>query len=70
MKYLTMLPSISLDNGTIAPPVCGIPIAVGGDAIILQDIEENTYYYGLTRNIGVGTPGLEFHVEWGGERQH
>ena len=33
--------------------------------MILPDEELNTEYYGVTLNLGVGTPGAEFHIEWG-----
>ena len=33
--------------------------------MIMPDPELNTGYFGLTENIGFGTPGAEFHVEWG-----
>ncbi len=27
--------------------------------------ENNTGYFGITGNVGLGTPGKEVHVEWG-----
>ena len=52
-------------GGSIATPIKGIPVAAGGDIMFMPDPELNTGYVGLTGNIGVGTPGKEFHVEWG-----
>ena len=52
-------------GGSIAVPVEGIPVAAGGDVMLMPDTELNTGYFGLTENIGFGTPGKEFHVEWG-----
>ena len=52
-------------GGSIAAPVCGIPLAAGGDIMFMPDTELNTGYLGVTRNVGFGTPGGEIHVEWG-----
>lgn len=52
-------------GGSIAAPIEGIPLAGGGDIVFMPDEELNTFYFGLTNNIGVGTPGGELHVEWG-----
>ena len=38
---------------------------VGGDVMFMPDPALNTRYFGLTGNVGFGTPGKEFHVEWG-----
>ena len=38
---------------------------VGGDVMFMPDPVLNTGYFGLTGNVGFGTPGKEFHVEWG-----
>ena len=38
---------------------------VGGDVMFMPDPALNTGYFGLTGNVGFGTPGKEFHVEWG-----
>ena len=46
-------------------PIEGVPVAAGGDVMFMPDPELNTGYFGLTRNVGFGTPGKEFHVEWG-----
>ena len=52
-------------GGTIAVPILEIPFAFGGDMMILPNQESGKNYFGLTRNLGFGTPGQEFHVEWG-----
>ena len=39
--------------------------AAGGDFNIIPDSALNTTYLGATTNVGFGTPGGEFHVEWG-----
>ena len=41
---------------------------VGGDVMFMPDPALNTGYFGLTGNVGFGTPGKEFHVEWGTTR--
>ena len=51
-------------GGSVGVPVYGIPLVVGGDFNILPN-SKNTNYYGVTTNVGFGTPGAEFHVEWG-----
>lgn len=33
--------------------------------MFMPDPALNTGYFGLTGNVGFGTPGKEFHVEWG-----
>ena len=53
-------------GGSMGIPVYGVPIAVGGDFNIIPDDELNKTYLGMTRNIGLGTPGGELHIEWGG----
>ena len=52
-------------GGSIAVPIEGVPVAAGGDVMFMPDPELNTRYFGLTGNVGFGTPGKEFHVEWG-----
>ena len=52
-------------GGSIAVPIEGVPVAAGGDVMFMPDPELNTGYFGLTGNVGFGTPGKEFHVEWG-----
>ena len=52
-------------GGSAGIPVYGIPIAVGGDFVIIPDETENDVYFGNTINAGFGTPGGEGHVEWG-----
>ncbi len=46
-------------------PVYGVPVAVGGDFNIIPDNSLNKTYFGTTRSVGIGTPGVEFHVDWG-----
>ena len=52
-------------GGSVGVPVYGIPLAAGGDFSIIPDTELNKTYFGATTNMGLGTPGGEFHVEWG-----
>ena len=52
-------------GGSIAVPIEGIPVAVGGDVMFMPAPENNTGYFGITGNVGLGTPGKEVHVEWG-----
>ena len=42
-----------------------IPVALGGEINMFPDTELNTMYLGKTRSCGVGTPGVEAHVEIG-----
>ena len=71
-KSVTNAPNIKKLNdayyqvgGSIAVPIEGVPVAAGGDIMYMPDPELNTGYFGLTGNAGLGTPGKEFHVEWG-----
>ncbi|HHW46456.1 MAG TPA: hypothetical protein GXX17_06040 [Clostridiales bacterium] len=52
-------------GGSVGVPVYGVPLAVGGDFNIIPDTKLNKTYFGVTSNIGFGTSGGEFHVEWG-----
>ena len=54
-------------GGSIAVPIEGVPVpvAAGGDVMFMPDPELNTGYFGLTGNVGFGSPGKEFHVERG-----
>ena len=52
-------------GGSFGVPVYGVPIAAGADLNIIPDTELNENYYGATTTVGFGTPGGEFHVEWG-----
>ena len=52
-------------GGSVGVPVYGVPLAAGGDFNIIPDSALNTTYLGATTNVGFGTPGGEFHVEWG-----
>lgn len=51
-------------GGSAGVPIYGVPVTIGGDFNIMPDNALNTAYYGVTTNVGVGTPGGEFHVEW------
>ena len=73
-RSITNAPSINELNGmgyqiggSAIIPVGGVPVAVGGDFNIIPDQERNKAYYGgtLTRGLAAGSPGGEFHVEWG-----
>lgn len=52
-------------GGAVGVPVYGVPVAAGADFNIIPDKELEKRYYGLTGNIGFGTPGAELHIEWG-----
>ena len=52
-------------GGSMGGCVYGIPLAVNGDINIIPDNDLNTTYGGITTCGGIGTPGGEFHVEWG-----
>ncbi|MGN1452076.1 MAG: RHS repeat-associated core domain-containing protein [Eubacteriales bacterium] len=52
-------------GGSIAVPIEGVPVAAGGDVMFMPAPENNTGYFGITGNVGLGTPGKEVHVEWG-----
>ena len=52
-------------GGSVGVPVYGVPLAAGGDFNIIPDSTLSTTYLGATTNFGFGTPGGEFHVEWG-----
>ena len=52
-------------GGSIAAPIEGVLVAAGGDLMFMPDPAMNTGYFGLTGNLGFGTPGAEFHAEWG-----
>lgn len=43
----------------------GVPLSFGGDLNIIPDNKLNKVYLGSTTNAGFGTPGTEYHVEWG-----
>ena len=71
-QSVTNAPSIDKLNdayyqvgGSIAVPIEVVPVAAGGDVMFMPDPALNTGYFGLTGNVGFGTPGKEFHVEWG-----
>ena len=52
-------------GGGLAAPVCGVPLAVSADILLIPDKELNSMYYGFSRSVGVGTPGKESHIELG-----
>ena len=54
-------------GGSFATMVDWLPAYLGGDIMIIPS-ENSRVYYGLTSNVGIGTPGNEFHVEWGETR--
>lgn len=64
-RWINVDNRISDIGGSLGVPVCGVPLAVGGDFNIIPDSAPDTTYFGATTNIGFGTPGGEFHVEWG-----
>ncbi len=73
-QTITNAPSVkklSEDNlayqvgGTAGVPVYGVPLAFGGDLVVIPDTNESRTYYGGTANVGFGSPGGEFHIEWG-----
>ena len=53
----------ALLGGSLAAMVDEIPAYIAGDIIIVPT--EKNFCLGLQGNIGLGTPGSEFHVEWG-----
>ncbi len=54
-------------GGSVITNIDDVPVAAGGDLMFMPDDQQNTVYYGVTGNIGVGfgKPGAEVHVEWG-----
>ncbi len=69
-RSITNAPSINELNGMgyqIGGSATIPPVAVGGDFNIIPDLERNRTYYGvtLTGGLAAGSPGGEFHVEWG-----
>lgn len=71
-KSVTNAPTVHKLNGagyqlgaSAGVSVYGIPVAVGKDFNIIPDQERGKSYYGMTNNVGFGTPGAEFHTEWG-----
>ena len=52
-------------GGSVGVPAFGVPFAAGGDFNIIPDNNGTSTYLGMTTNVGFGTPGREFHVEWG-----
>ena len=71
-QTITNAPSINELNdmyyqvgGSVAAIVEGVPLAAGGDVVYMPDADANTGYFGLSKNVGFGSPGQEFHAEWG-----
>ena len=67
-QSVTNAPSIDKLEGPgyqIGGSVGVYSLAVGGDFNIIPDSALNTTYLGATTNVGFGTTGGEFHVEWG-----
>lgn len=71
-QSITNAPEIDVLNGeyyqvggSIATLIGSVPVAVGGDVMLVPYQKTNTEYFGLTGNVGLGTPGKELHVEWG-----
>ncbi|OJU14235.1 MAG: hypothetical protein BGN88_12375 [Clostridiales bacterium 43-6] len=52
-------------GGSIGRPIYGIPASAGAELNIIPDSALKKTYYGGTGSIGIGTPGGEFHAEWG-----
>ncbi len=52
-------------GGSAATIIGGFPLATGADFNFIPDEENSKIYFGTTTNVGVGFPGVEFHVEWG-----
>ena len=50
-------------GGSIGVPIYGVSLALGADLNVLE-VKDKTCI-GMTTNAGFGTPGAEFHVEWG-----
>ncbi|MBR5285489.1 MAG: RHS repeat-associated core domain-containing protein [Clostridia bacterium] len=51
-------------GGSAGAIIYGVPVSAGGDLNIIPDKDLDNTYYGVTTNVGFGTPGAEFHVEW------
>ncbi len=49
-------------GSSLAIPIEGVGIYTGRDVLICD--AGNRQYYGYTKTIGIGTPGMESHVEW------
>lgn len=49
-------------------PVGGVPIAAGIDVSYMAAPDLNKNYYGISRCIGIGSPGVEMHITWGQTR--
>ena len=53
-------------GGSIGIPISGIPTSFGGDFNMVPDQDNNDkVYWGITTSTGLGSPGCEFHADWG-----
>ena len=52
-------------GGAIQVPIYEIPLMFGIDINLFPDTDTGKMYFGFTRTAGFGTPGGEFHIEWG-----
>ena len=50
-------------GGSLAAPIDGIPAYIAGDILMIPTFQG--IRWGGQGNIGIGTPGMESHVEWG-----
>ena len=64
-KINTLTMDTTQIGGSVAAMVGTVPVAVGGDAMLIYDPKEKKKYYGFTTNAGFGSPGKELHLEWG-----
>lgn len=71
-KTMTNAPSIAKLNGlgvaiggSIGTKFYSVPLYLGGDVNIIPDDLLNKRYFGITGSAGIGTHGIEGHVEWG-----
>lgn len=52
-------------GGSFGVPVPAVPVSCGVEINIIPDPGLNKTYFGVTKSVGLGTPGAEAHVEWG-----
>ena len=57
-------PSYQL-GGSSGFSISGFPAAAGADLVMMTNDNDNSTYYGLTGAVGIGTPGIEGHIEYG-----
>lgn len=55
-------------GGSIGTPTNSILSFVGVDSLIMPQPGSSTTYYGISGNVGIGTPGAELHAGWGNTR--